>query len=84
MDFQTQKEAAWAISNLSISGKKEQVLYVVSQGVLPPFCNLLGVKDAQVVSIVLDGIHNMLKIATTTDDLEQICQLIEECGGQCH
>ena len=24
-DFQTQKEAAWAISNLTISGKKEQV-----------------------------------------------------------
>lgn len=33
-DFQTQKEAAWAISNLTISGKKEQVsdydrLYVI-------------------------------------------------------
>ena len=26
-DFQTQKEAAWAISNLTISGKKEQVCH---------------------------------------------------------
>ena len=24
-DFQTQKEAAWCVSNLTISGKKEQV-----------------------------------------------------------
>ena len=29
-DFQTKKEAAWAISNLTISGRKEQVsLYVI-------------------------------------------------------
>jgi len=24
-DFQTQKEAAWAVSNLTISGRKDQV-----------------------------------------------------------
>ena len=47
-EFQTQKEAAWAISNLTISGNKEQVSYVVNEGVLSPFCNLLNVKDAQV------------------------------------
>lgn len=47
-DFQTQKEAAWAISNLAISGSKEQVEYIVNQGVVPPFCNMLSVKDAQV------------------------------------
>lgn len=79
-DFQTQKEAAWAISNLTISGKKEQVAYVVEMGVLPPFCNLLSVKDAQVVNVVLDGINNILKMAG--DDVDQICQIIEECGGK--
>lgn len=78
-DFQTQKEAAWAISNLTISGKKEQVTYVVEQGVIPPFCNLLSVKDTQVVNVVLDGINNILKMAG--DELETICQMIEECGG---
>nr|KAG5701449.1 hypothetical protein BaRGS_032781 [Batillaria attramentaria] len=78
-DFQTQKEAAWAISNLTISGKKEQVAYVVEQGVIPPFCNLLSVKDTQVVNVVLDGINNILKMAG--DELETICQMIEECGG---
>ncbi|KAK3769939.1 hypothetical protein RRG08_048149 [Elysia crispata] len=78
-DFQTQKEAAWAISNLTISGKKEQVAYVVELGVLPPFCNLLSVMDAQVVQVVLDGINNILKMAG--DEVEAICQIIEECGG---
>ena len=47
-DFQTQKEAAWAISNLTISGNKEQVEYAVEKGVIPPFCNLLTAKDNQV------------------------------------
>lgn len=47
-EFQTQKEAAWAISNLTISGNKQQVTYLVQQGVVPPFCGLLGCKDTQV------------------------------------
>ena len=47
-EFQTQKEAAWAISNLTVSGRKEQVAYLVQQGVIPPFCKLLTCKDAQV------------------------------------
>ncbi len=50
-EFQTQKEAAWAISNLTISGKKEQVSHVVQQGVIPPFCSLLSVKDPQVIQV---------------------------------
>ena len=78
-EFQTQKEAAWAISNLTISGNKQQVAYLVHQGVIPPFCNLLGCKDTQVVQVVLDGINNLLKLAGT--ELEQVTATIEECGG---
>jgi HEAT repeat protein len=78
-DFQTQKEAAWAISNLTISGRKEQVAFVVSLGVIPPMCNLLTAKDAQVVQVTLDGINNILKLAD--DEVETICTYIEECGG---
>ena len=78
-DFQTQKEAAWAISNLTISGRKQQVAYVVNQGVIQPFCNLLNVKDSQVVQVVLDGLNNILKMAG--DDFEPVATMIEECGG---
>ena len=30
--------------------------------------------------MVLDGIHNMLKMASG-DELERVCAMIEECGG---
>ena len=56
-----------------------QVAYVVENGVIPPFCDLLSVKDSQVVNVVLDGINNMLKMAG--NEVDHICQMIEECQG---
>ncbi|KAL6447907.1 importin subunit alpha-3 isoform X2 [Cataglyphis hispanica] len=78
-EFQTQKEAAWAISNLTISGNREQVARLIQEGVIGPFCDLLSCKDTQVVQVVLDGIHNMLKLAGT--QVEHLANMIEECGG---
>ncbi|XP_046736857.1 importin subunit alpha-3 isoform X1 [Diprion similis] len=78
-EFQTQKEAAWAISNLTISGNREQVARLIQEGVIAPFCDLLSCKDSQVVQVVLDGIHNMLKMAGT--QVEQLANMIEECSG---
>lgn len=57
-----------------------QVAKVVVDGVISPFCDLLGVKDTQVVNVVLDGINNILKMAG--DEVENICTMIEECGGR--
>ncbi|XP_056663470.1 importin subunit alpha-3 isoform X3 [Monodelphis domestica] len=56
-----------------------KVAYLIQQNVIPPFCNLLTVKDAQVVQVVLDGLSNILKMAE--DEAETIANLIEECGG---
>lgn len=78
-EFQTQKEAAWAISNLTISGTKAQVAYLVNQRVIPPLCNLLTVRDPQVVQVVLDGINNILKLAGS--QFYAMASQIEECGG---
>ncbi|KAI6204919.1 Importin subunit alpha [Aphelenchoides besseyi] len=78
-DFQTQKEAAWAVSNVTISGKTEHVIYMVESGVIPPFCALLGIRDTQIIQVVLDGLNNILKKAGQQAD--DICQKIEECGG---
>jgi len=78
-DFQTQKEAAWAISNVTISGTVEHVLYMVDCNVIPPFCNLLSIRDAQIIQVVLDGLNNILKKAGARTD--EICGKIEECGG---
>uniref|UniRef100_A0A7I2V340 Importin subunit alpha n=3 Tax=Hominidae TaxID=9604 RepID=A0A7I2V340_HUMAN len=57
----------------------DKVAYLIQQNVIPPFCNLLTVKDAQVVQVVLDGLSNILKMAE--DEAETIGNLIEECGG---
>ncbi|KAA0193002.1 hypothetical protein HAZT_HAZT004393 [Hyalella azteca] len=78
-DFNTQKEAAWAISNLTVSGTKEQLSYLLTQHVIPPFCNLLTCMDAQVIQVVLDGIYNILQ--RCDEDLEAVTAMIEECGG---
>lgn len=82
-DLPTRREAAWCINNLSLSGKKEQVAYVLQQGVLEPFCNLLSVDDSQILVVVLDGINNILKMASQSsdEDLELLTAQIEECGG---
>ncbi|XP_063778871.1 importin subunit alpha-3-like [Pseudophryne corroboree] len=78
-DFGTQKKAAWAITNLTVSGRKDQVANLIQQNVIPPFCNLLTVKDAQVTHLVLDGLINILKMAN--NEAETIVNRIEECGG---
>jgi hypothetical protein len=81
-DLPTRREAAWCINNLSLSGKPEQVAYVLQQGVLEPFCNLLGSEDPQILVVVLDGISNILKMASASDeDVDLITNQIEECGG---
>lgn len=80
-EFQTQKEAAWAVSNLTISGNKEQVMKLIEEGVIQPLCNLLSCKDPQVIQVVLDGLNNMLKIAGPAPQVEHIANMIEECGG---
>uniref|UniRef100_A0A2K6R220 Importin subunit alpha n=1 Tax=Rhinopithecus roxellana TaxID=61622 RepID=A0A2K6R220_RHIRO len=64
------KEATWAISNLKI------MAYLIQQNVIPPFCNLLTVKDAKVVILVLNELSNILKMAK-----EKPGSLIEEDGG---
>jgi hypothetical protein len=81
-DLPTRREAAWCINNLSLSGKREQVAYVLQQGVLAPFCQLLSVDDAQILVVVLDGISNILKLAASNEsDLLALTSQIEECGG---
>lgn len=52
---------------------------MIQNGVIAPFCVLLGVKDTQVVQVVLDGINNLLKLAGS--QMESVTSMIEECGG---
>ncbi|XP_071534750.1 importin subunit alpha-1 [Panulirus ornatus] len=80
-DFKSQKEAAWVVTNYTSGGSMEQIIELVSQGVLQPFCNLLNVKDAKTILVVLDGLVNILQTAEKLKEVDRLCQMIEECGG---
>uniref|UniRef100_A0A646QGB7 Importin subunit alpha n=1 Tax=Hemiscolopendra marginata TaxID=943146 RepID=A0A646QGB7_9MYRI len=80
-EFKVQKEVAWVVTNLSSGGTIQQVVTMVSLGVLPPYCNMLTCKDPKTVLVVLDGLHNILQAAEKISETERVCLLIEECGG---
>ena len=47
-DFKSQKEAAWAVTNLTSGGTVAQIIVLCQYGVLKPMCELLGAKDDKV------------------------------------
>ena len=60
-EFDIRKEAAWAISNATSGGTPEQIKYLVSQGCIPPLCDLLEVSDPKIITVALEGLENILK-----------------------
>ncbi|XP_008555196.1 importin subunit alpha [Microplitis demolitor] len=80
-DFKSQKEAAWAVTNLTSGGTIEQLVLLVQEGVLGPFCNLLDAKDYKTVMVVLDGLTNILNAANKMGQIENVAIMVEELGG---
>ncbi|KAJ8869132.1 hypothetical protein PR048_030700 [Dryococelus australis] len=80
-DYKSQKEAAWAVTNFTSAANKQQMVELIMAQVLPPFCNLLNCEDWKVVTVVLDGLANMLQMAEKSGNLDEIALMIEECGG---
>jgi len=80
-DFKAQKEAAWAVTNLTSGGTVQQIVHLCGEGVLKPFCDLLAAKDDKVVSVVLDGLTNILHTAEKLGETDKVAMMVEECGG---
>jgi len=80
-DFKAQKEAAWAVTNLTSGGTVQQIVQLCGEGVLKPFCDLLAAKDDKTVSVVLDGVANILSTAEKLSETDKVAMMIEECGG---
>lgn len=59
-----------------ISGNKEQVAYLVNVGVIPPFCNLLNCKDAQVTVYVLELQVRLSSINVVPLYFPQVIQIV--------
>lgn len=80
-DFKSQKEAAWAVTNLTSGGTVQQLAQLVQLGVLEPFCNLLLAKDWKTVIVVLDGLTNILNTAEKMGEVDRVAMMIEEVQG---
>lgn len=83
-EFKTRKEAAWAITNTSSGGSADQIRYIVSQGCIPPLCDLLTVMDAKIVQVALSGLENILKFGqqeSKEKGVNPYAVAVEECYG---
>ncbi|KAJ8669740.1 hypothetical protein QAD02_000999 [Eretmocerus hayati] len=80
-DAKSQKEAAWAVTNLTSGGSVHQLAFLVQCGVLEPYCNLLDSMDWKCVTVILDGLTNILNAAEKMGEVDRVALMIEEVGG---
>lgn len=82
-EYKTRKEAAWAVTNATSGGTAEQIKYLVSIGCIPPMCDLLTVKDTNIVQVALSGLENILKSGDQSyQKPNPYAVQVEECYGE--
>jgi len=70
---------ATAICNLTKHCTEDQMITLIRQGVLKPFCDVLTGQFEETTKTVLSGLSNMLKMAHTHAD--ELAKSIYDCGG---
>jgi hypothetical protein len=69
-DFRAQKEAAWAITNITSGGAIDHMIYLCQNGAVPAMCNMLSCRDWRTIITVMDGLENVLKVPLKNDYLK--------------
>lgn len=81
-ESRSKKEAAWIITNITSSGTSQQISSIVDNGILKPFCDLLGSEDARCIVVVLQGLKNMFALAAKVGSLTQFGEVCVPHIGQ--
>ena len=83
-EFSIRAEAACAISNICSGGLPQHIRYLVCQGCVKPFCDLLDVPSVKLKYVILDSLEHMLKngeIEKNNMGINPYIHFIEEAGG---
>lgn len=78
-EFLQQREAVWTVFNYCLNGSVKQLSYLIDIDVIPALCDLLVIKDVNVVRNVLEAISCLM--GSCADRTESIREIIEQCGG---
>ncbi|XP_074588121.1 importin subunit alpha-1b-like [Curcuma longa] len=85
-EFEVKKEAAWALSNATSGASNFQIQYLVSQGCIEVFCDLLVCSDPKMVMLCLLGLDNILNAGEMEKGLDKCglnryARFVDECEG---
>jgi importin subunit alpha-1 len=79
-DWETRKEAIWAISNVLTGGSDGQVAHLVGQGAIAAMASVLDIpSEGRMVIVALDAIDNILTVSERKGYSYGL--LFDECGG---
>merc|ERR1719379_933398 len=78
-DFDTRKEAVWALSNACTEGSDNHIHFLVNQNIIWAMISALDINDSKLIIVVLDAIQ---KILTVSERLHQgYASILDEYGG---
>lgn len=85
-EYDTKKEAAWAVSNAVSGGSEAQVDFLVGMGCVAPLCDLLEFTDEKIVLVALEALHRILHIGKKHQEDHRMssnpyADMVEDAGG---
>ena len=60
-EFTIRKEAIWTLANITSGGTESQIEYIVHNGCLEAFNNIMSSHDVKIVVVCLESVENILK-----------------------